>query len=478
MPRKVQDIIPAEKRTIREVKALEKKPVISKRKKVVEEDGEEAVPLHKVRDSKIELEIKPKSKIEELSGVSISQAESVPQRRMPITPPSGEFERKKKNIWKWPVITVVAVLIVAIIGYFASVYYSHATFTVVPKVVPVTINNNFVAQYQTSDFPYDVITLKRSATSTIPATNGGVTNTKATGKVTFYNYYGSQSVRLIAGTRLTNKNGLLYRLNSTISIPGYTKSNGTVIPGKISATISADQSGFQYNISDSELEGDFKVVAYNNSTKYTTIYAKPTAPIVGGYSGIKKVIATSDMSSTTAKLKSELSATLLSDLKSSIPSGYIFYDKNYITTYSAPVVSGTDPKTANVGMEGVLTAIVFPKSKLVEGLAGGQAVSLFSPFNFTSPGLESLDITITNLKDFNLSKKTALVIKAKGEMKIVGTVPVDELKKKLSGSTLAESQNVFKSYSAVIESGSGELAPPWANIPSDLNKIKVVVEEP
>lgn len=477
MPRKVQDIIPAERRTIREVKIPEKKPILGRRKKVVEEDDEESVPLHKIKEIKNDTEIRPKSKIEEFSRAS-SIAESVPSRRMPITPPSIDFEKKKKNIWKWPVITITAVLIVVVLGYFASIYYSHATFTVVPKVVPVIINNNYVAQYQASDFPYDVITLKRSATTTVSATNGGVTNTKATGKVNFYNYYGSQSVRLIAGTRLTNKNGLLYRLNNTIVIPGYTKSGGSVVPGKISANISADQPGFQYNISESELDSDFKIVAYNNSAKYSTIYAKPSTPIIGGYSGIKKVISTSEMSSTTAKLKNDISSSLMADLRSSIPSGYIFYGKNYITSYSSPVVSGTDPKKANVSMEGVLTAIVFPKSKLIEGLAGGQAVSIFSPFNFTAPGLESLDINITNLKDLNLSKKTALVIKAKGEMKIVGTVPVDELKKKLSGSTLAESQNIFKSYSAVIESGSGELAPPWANIPSDLNKIKVVVEEP
>ncbi len=481
MPRKVQDIIPADKRTIREIKTLDKKPVSKTKKRVVEEDGEENVPLHKIHNEVEEVEVKDKkSKIEELSGVSIStpKTESIIQRRMPITPPSSEYAPRRKNIWKWPIITLLAVLVVAIIGYFASAFYSQATFTVVPKVIPVTVNSTYVAQYQTSELPYEIITIRKSATSTVPATNGAVTNTKASGKVTFYNYYGTQTVRLIAGTRLTGKNGLLYRLSSSIVVPGYTKSGGAIVPGKIVATITADQPGAQYNLSDSELDTEFKISAYNGSPKYTTIYAKNSAPIVGGFSGVKKVISPSALATSTSKLKSDITASLISDIKSNIPAGYIVYDKNYTTTFTSPVVGGSDPKIANVGIEGTLYAIAFPKTKLVESLAGAQAVAMFSPFNYTTPGLETLDVSITNLKDFGPNKKISLVLKAKGDLKIVGTIPVEELKKKLSGKTLAQSQDIIKSYSPVIESGQGELAPPWADIPSDLNKIKVVVEEP
>jgi hypothetical protein len=161
-----------------------------------------------------------------------------------------------------------------------------------------------------------------------------------------------------------------------------------------------------------------------------------------------------------------------------IPSGYIMYNKNYTTTFSSPIVGGSDPKTASISIEGTINAIAMPKTKLVETLAGPQTISLFGPFTYTSPGLEELDVTITNIKDFTPAKKNALVLKAKGDMKIVGTIPVEDLKKKLSGLSLSATQDVFKSYSAIIESGSGELAPPWANIPTDLEKIKVIVEEP
>ena len=72
---------------------------------------------------------------------------------------------------------------------------------------------------------------------------------------------------------------------------------------------------------------------------------------------------------------------------------------------------------------------------------------------------------------------TALVLRAKGDIKLVGTVPVDDITKKLEGISLAKTQDVFKSYSAVIASGSGELVPPWAKIPNNPKRISITVKE-
>ena len=366
------------------------------------------------------------------------------------------------------------------VAYFASGYYSQATFTIIPKIIPVSVNSTYVAQGSTDStgLTYDIVVLKRYATTTVSAKNSPITNTKAVGKVTFYNLSSNQSIRLIAGTRLSADNGLVYRLSSSIVIPGYTKPANDVIPGKITANITADQSGQQYNITQNDKMTDFKIVAYFGQTKYTTVYGKPVSAISGGFSGVKKIINPSTLASTTAKLKAGITELLSKDIKSSIPSGYIMYDKNFVNTFANPVVGGTDSNTATVSLEGTTYAIILPETKLIETFAGLQTTGLFGSFAYTVPGLESLDVNITNLKDFSPSKKGALVFKAKGDMKIIGTIPVDELKNKLKGLSLSKTQDVFKSYSQIIESGSGELAPPWANIPTDLNKIKVIIQEP
>lgn len=470
MPRRVQDIIPAEKRSIREVSVPPRitKPISRTKKPVVTEDVVEEV----------EEKTESKTNSKEIYNVEINRV-STPAKRMPITPPVI-VTKSKRNFYKWPIITLVALLIIVGAAYFGSGYYSQATFTIIPKIIPVSINSTYVAQGSTDSagLTYDVVVLKRSATTTVSATNGPVTNTKAVGKVTFYNAYSSQSIRLIAGTRLSADNGLIYRLSSSIVIPGYTKPASVIVPGKITASITADQPGQQYNIAQSDKMSDIKIVAYYGQPRYSTVYGKPISSISGGFSGVKKVINPTALASTTAKLKADITEALSRDIKSMIPSGFIMYDKNFVNTFTNPVTGGTDTNTATVSMEGTMYAIVLPKTKLVETFVGSQTVSLFGSFAYTVPGLESLDVNITNIKDFSPVKKGAIVFKAKGDMKMVGTLLVEEVQNKLKGRSLSKTQYIFKSYRSVIESASGELAPPWANIPTDLNKIKVIIQEP
>lgn len=184
------------------------------------------------------------------------------------------------------------------------------------------------------------------------------------------------------------------------------------------------------------------------------------------------------MASTTASLKLNITNNLLEQVKLSIPAGYIMYDKGFVTAFGYPTVDGNEKTKATVNIQGTMYAIVFPKTKLIDTFAGQQTISLFGSFSYTAPGLESLKVSITNLKDFSPTKKGALVLSVKGDMKIIGIVPVEEIKKKFAGSSLASTQEVFKSYSPVIESGSGELVPPWANVPKNLDKVKIIIQEP
>jgi hypothetical protein len=480
MPRRVQDIIPADRRSIREISVPSRTPAraTTRSKKTVDvvEVGEEEVPV--IKTSKIpESKIPDKASITGESELSINRI-AVPPRRMPVTPPSIDNSRRWK-FGKWPIITIVIILAIVLAGYFASAYYSQATFTIVPKVVPVTINSTYVAQgsSQNNGLFYEVITLNGSATTTVASTNGPLTNTKATGKVTLYNYNSTQSVRLIAGTRLSGDSKLLYRLSSSIVIPGYTKSGANIVPGKINANIVADQPGQNYNIpADPSIE--LKIVAYAGSAKHSTIYSKTISAVSGGFSGVKKNVSAAAMASSTTGLKSEITNSLLEQAKLAIPAGYIMYDKSFVTVFGSPVIGGTASTTATVSLQGTMYAIAFPESKLIEAFAGAQTVALFDSFAYTAPGLKDLNVSITNIKDFSPTKKGALVLSAKGDIKLVGTVPVDEIRKKLAGIPLSSTQEIFKSYSPVIQSGEGELAPPWANIPTDLNKVKIIVEEP
>lgn len=405
---------------------------------------------------------------------------------MPITPPPlPPRKRPRSHRFKWPIITLVIFAVIAVGGYLASTLYSRATFAIVPKVIPISINGTrpYMAEAasdtaQKSDvITYKLITLRATASTTVSATDGAMTNTKSAGKITIYNNFSAQPIRLIAGTRLAGENGLLYRLTSSIVVPGYTKPSGTIVAGKISTGVIADQPGQRYNISKAGFLEDLKIVAYKGSARYDTVYARLATDIAGGFSGTKKIISPSVIASTTGALKSSLTDSLLSQAKSSVMEGYIMYDSGYIMAFGAPVIGDSRPGIATIAQQGTIYAIIFQRNALIDAFAGSSVTSLFGDFSYTAPGLESLNIVINNIKDFSPEKKTGLIIHAKGDLKLVGTIPVEEIKSKLTGVSLADTDSILRAYSPVIESATGELLPPWVKVPDDVSRIEINVEK-
>ena len=438
MPRRVQDIVPSDRRSIRDVTMGREKPSTSTKIK----KEEVPVKIHK-----------------------ISMTPPAPKKR--------SFKRKSM----WLMITLGVIVVIVVAAFIASTYFSRAVFTITPKVLPVTVNSTLVIKPGvTPDLSYEVITMKSSESATVPATDGPAISVKALGKVNLYNAYSATAIRLIAGTRLSDDSGRVYRLQSSVVIPGYTKPSGSVIAGTIPTSIIADQPGADYNISRSDSISDFKIVAYKGGPRYDTVYARLTSDVSGGAMGTKKIVSPALIASTTATLKSKILSSLLQQVKDSVPVGYIMYDSSYTSSFSNAVVSGTDKNQAVITLQGTVYGIIFKSADLISKLAGPQAVSTFGNLGFTSPGLKELAFSITNMKDFAPDKKGTLIVNIKGNMKLVGTVPVDELKKDLAGKSLADSQNVLKSFAPVIENADGELVPPWSKIPSDVDRITVNVK--
>lgn len=349
-----------------------------------------------------------------------------------------------------------------------------------PKVLPVSVNGTYIAQNPpvAGTLTYELATLRGTASNNVPAASGPQVSTKAQGKVTLYNSYSSQAQRLIAGTRLANDSGKIYRLTSSIVIPGYSQNGGAISAGTVSAAIQADLPGDSYNISRSDSPSDFKIVAYKDTAKYDSIFGRIASDVSGGFVGTKKTVSPALLASTTARLKAELTASLAAQAKAAVPPGYIMYDKAYVTSFSAPstVSAGTD--SAKVTIQGTIYGILFKRSDLIARIAGPQAISSFGTFDYSAPGLETLTFSIANPTDFSPEKKSVLITRLKGDLKLVGTVPVEELKHKFAGATLAQTQDILKPYAAVVESGSGELIPSWTRVPTDLSRIIIKVEKP
>lgn len=455
MPRRVEDIVQNDRRSIRQVTS-----------------------------PKDEMRSRNTSKVEKVDEPSLGKGRNIPIHRLKLPDPPAAVTKKsrgkKRGGGKWIVAVILIIATVGGAGYVASAYFSRATFTIMPVIVPVSVNSTFVATGTSTPgyIQYTSAKFNDTATADVPATDGPYISTKSGGRVTIYNNYAVASQRLIAGTRLTTDSGLVYRLTGSITIPGYTvNSKGVRTPGYFTTAVTADAAGANYNISKAE-SGDLKIVSYSGSPKYETIYGRLATDMSGGFVGTKKTVSPALLASTTETLRSLLTARLLTAAKAAVPKGYVMYDSAYKTLFVPTSLSGTNAQSATVSVSGTLYSVLLRESDMASRLAGADKVTDFGTFAYSTPGLETLSFTITNASDFSPEKGGTLIAKVKGDMKLIGTVPVDTLKAKLKGLPLSETGKVLESYRSVIDitKSSGELFPSWASgVPSDLDRISIVV---
>lgn len=467
MPRRVQDIVPNTHRSIRDIPVERPNAIVAPIQPPAKTKSGRSIPLRKP-----EKEIESEVDVREDIGEEIIS----PRGRRSMIPPT---QPRKSSSKKWLLVLTGIICLVAVAGYLASVYFSYATFAITAKTIPLAINSTYISKNvpEKGVLTYELAVVKGEEEIVVPASDGPKVSTSAKGKITVYNAATTQPQLLIAGTRFADESGRIYRLTSSISVPGYTKPGASIIPGSIVATVAADQPGQSYNITRTSSVSDFKIVAYKGTPKYETMYARISTDIVGGFVGTEKKIDPKVLTSTTAELKSKITTSLLEEIKGTIPDGYVMYNDAYVAEFSSPVIGGDDPKTAIVSMNGVVYGILFKKDELVKRIAGEQALETFDGLPYETRGLESLEFSVANAQEFSPSKKNTLIIKLKGETLLVGSIPEAELKQKFAGLALTETGDILREYKPIIEieQSSGSVTPPWAKIPSSPDRVTIEI---
>lgn len=448
MPRRVQDIIPSGRRSIRDI------PV-----------REEETRTRKLPEKEVEIKIHKPSR-DKVIGNLIS-----------IAPNANTSKKKSKrgNSSKLLLIFVGSIVAIIIIGYFASQFYAIAKFDIVPVSYPVKINKTVVAQANAvgDSATYSIITLSDSVSNDVNSTNGAYQESKASGKMTIYNNYSATPQRLIAGTRLATSKGLIYKLTSSITVPGKTSSTA----GQIAVSVIADKVGQEYNLNTSQGE-TLRLLGFKGTPKYNGFYAKVSGEISGGFAGTKKNISKTDLASSTKNLETQLFANLSVKVRDEIGDNTILFDNGIFFGTSSPVITDKNENQSTVTVTGVINAIVFDKKSLFNKLAGEDIISSFGDYSFDVANIDDLKVTFTNLKDFSLTKKNTLLSNFEGDVVIVARIPIEEIKSKLMGLPLSETYSVIRSYSTLIDTDSkGHVMPPWSKVPTSPDNIEINIEE-
>src|SRR5579872_2158241 len=230
--------------------------------------------------------------------------------RVPRRPLDYDFdydvERPKKGK-RWGLWSLVIIFVLAL-GFGISSIFTSAEVSVLAKSQSVPVQNTFSAPINppAGVFGYQIVSVSTSTQREVTAGAQTQVDKKATGTIVIYNSSGTvQNLR--ATTRFATPDGLIFRIDNAVSVPKATTSGGQTVPGSVTTTVTADQSGDKYNIGLS----DFTVPGLAGTSQATAVYGRSKTAMSGGFSGMMSSVD----QATLTQAKSDLDSALKGELQ-------------------------------------------------------------------------------------------------------------------------------------------------------------------
>lgn len=445
MPRNiVQDVVPRNKRGIRDVPLPKRErpaPTI-----VEEQDVEEKYEIE--NGKKFHYSRKEVDSVDLFSG------------------DSGRFPR-----WViWIIGTISALVLIIVLGNF----FSAATLTVTPRTQILAVDDSFVAKQKpaTGELGYKIFSLTRGKSIAVPADGEQPVETRASGRIIIYNNYSTTPQRLIKNTRFETPDGLIFKINDSVTLPGKHTVSGKSVPGSLEVTVAAESAGDEYNIGLT----DFTVPGFaSNAERFKSFYGRSKTPMTGGKVGMEKTVSEEKVLRTRVKISTELADALVEEAAAHVPDDSIFYPGAYKIDFEdvAPVVVA---KTADVavGEKARLTAFFVKRNELAKMIAKNS----LGAFDGVGVNVSDADTLVFKLKDSDEIRATSLgpiTFSLKGAATAVWQFDENKLKTELVGKNKSDLPSIIVKYPSIIKA-SVIIKPFWkSEFPQSTSKIKITV---
>ncbi len=380
-------------------------------------------------------------------------------------------KKRGRMIW-WLSGSVIAVLVLLVLGYGISSQFAVAKIVIKPQELKNEIDTSITAYKSPSseDLGFEIINvyLNEPRKTYIDTTGEEEVEEKASGIINIYNEFNSSEQILVENTRFESPEGYIYRIRETITVPGMDGSE----PGKIQVRVFADEPGEEYNISGSETE--FTIPGFEGSPRYDNFYAKSESSIEGGFSGTRKIIDDEDLEKAKNEMSKNLEDKLLSKVDMDIPEGFILLDDAYSIKKSFETNEENQDEIELI-LNAHLNGVVFKKEDLAEYLFRyfTEENSEVEIKNWNNMILKPLDEISEDKNEFSFNLS--------GNIHIFHKIDKESLTSDLAGVSRNNSekiQEILKKYP--IERKQNEyspkivLSPSWTlSLPSDPNRIEV-----
>lgn len=310
---------------------------------------------------------------------SIRQVEMDRRRRR--TFPDETLGRKKNNSGKGPVRgfpcrkrprrfsrapLIAGLFFLTVFSFlFAFNYFAETRLVVYPRTEVVALeNNSFLASRFGDGMNFQIMTLKDEQETLIEAVGEEEVSRRAQGKITVFNDFSEEPQTLIRNTRFESPDGLIYRIEEPILIPGKTASG----PGTLEQVpVVADEPGEGYNIGPS----NFVVPAFreSGSERFNSITAQSDEPMTGGFQGISLVAEKEAEIKAREELRLKTEENLLTIAQNEVPQGFVLFENAYFTSFSSLPNKESEEGFVKIREEGTFSGILFNLKEISEVVA-------------------------------------------------------------------------------------------------------------
>src|SRR3989344_6151792 len=383
-------------------------------------------------------------------------------------PPALGPNRRK---WFFGILILAAIIVFAVVMMTAL---ASATVVISPKSESLTLSMKLEGAVEAGagQVYYEILKLSQSKEVEVKATGEEMQERKASGTIVIYNNFSKDPQRLISRTRFETETGLIYRIPESIVIPGRSTKDGKEIPGSIAVKVFADEAGEKYNIGKT----DFKIPGFKNDQKrYTTIYARGSTEMTGGFIGKVKTVVQSEKDAALASLESQIKSSLEKDLLSKIPDGLISL-KNSITYEFKELPQKDAGSSVSITYEGTAHALLLRSSNLSDIIFGTYLANKEDWLNIPGEVTDWSGLEVVGVPEIETQGKA--VIEVRGTASANAKVDATSVQEKLAGQNRKEVENVMEGFPGIAKVRA-TLRPMWkTSFPTNPAKIYVELEAP
>lgn len=373
-------------------------------------------------------------------------------------------------------IGAIILAIIIAIGFGVSAKLAKISVEITPRQGRLLVSNVYEATKNSGDVLKFVLASNMQAEEkvTLPASGSEAVKEKASGQITVYNNHSTASQALVANTRFETKDGLIYRIDKPITIPGQSKgTDGQITPGQLTVTVFADQPEDKYNLST---ETDFTIPGFKGSAKYNTFYAKSKGSISGGFIGNRPKVTPEDLTKAKTELETKLLTNLTKKLGEQVPEGYYLFDNAVVADFNSQIsTDNAKPDQAVLTIKANGTGILFDKKELASYLAK-QQVAGYQGEPVDILNWQSFKFSLLNKDKISPSSLEKISFKLDGTGELVWTFDEKELKNELQKAGAKDYKKVFENDFKMITSADIIFTPPWIrSIPTNPDKIGIKI---